>query len=78
MSREMAHFLKRIRSIYIPVEIEGVINELFWEQPKVELLDFDKSLLWSKIKILESGFVQNRSKLITTIPISVYSIERVP
>ena len=75
MSREMPHFL---RSIYIPVEIEGVINELFWEQPKVELLDFDKSLLWSKIKILESGFVQNRSKLITTIPISVYSIERVP
>ena len=78
MSREMTHFLKRIRSIYIPVEIEGVINELFREQPKVELLDFDKSLLWSKIKILESGFVQNRSKLIKTIPISVYSIERVP
>ena len=45
MSREMPHFLKRIRSIYIPVEIEGVINELFREQPKVELLDFDKSLL---------------------------------
>ena len=78
MSREMPHFLRRIRSIYIPVEIEEVINELFWEQPKVELLDFDKSLLWSKIKILESGFVQNRSKLITTMPISVYSIKRVP
>ena len=78
MSREMPHFLKRIRSIYIPVEIEGVIKELLRDQPKVELLDFDKSLLWSKIKILESGFVQNRSKLITTIPISVYSIERVP
>ena len=52
MSREMPHFLRRIRSIYIPVEIEGVINELFWEQPKVELLDFDKSLLWSRIKNL--------------------------
>ena len=78
MSREMPHFLRRIRSIYIPVEIEGVINELFREQPKVELLDFDKSLLWSKIKILESGFVQNGLKLITTRPISVYSIERVP
>ena len=48
MSREMPHFLRRIRNIYIPVEIEGVLNELFREQPKVELLDFDKSLLRSE------------------------------
>ena len=64
MSREMPHFLKRIGSIYIPVEIEGVINELFREQPKVELLDFDKSLLWSKIKTLESDlFKTDQSSL---------------
>ena len=63
MSREMPHFLRRIRSIYILVEIEGVINELFWEQPKVELLDFDKSLLWSKIKKSLDMFKTDQSSL---------------
>ena len=52
MSREMPHFLRRIRSIYIPVEIEGVLNELFREQEKekrtwLPYRTYGKSPVWN-------------------------------